>query len=246
METHLPFTILPQPTITTCGPTCLHAIYNYHEDKLSLKKVVAEIPSLETGGTLAVHLANHALRRGYLATMYTFDLAMFDPSWFDAAGIARVDLRAKLDAQAKVKKGSTFLEATRAFFDFIELGGTVKFRDLNPSLIRKYLKRGIPILTGLSATYLHRTARERGDDNCTDDIAGTSTGHFVVLCGYDNVERLALVADPLHPNPLAKSHYYKVRIDRVICSIMLGILTNDANLLIIEKVEASHGKPDSR
>ena len=246
METHLPFTILPQPTITTCGPTCLHAVYRFHEDHISLKKVVAEIPSLEMGGTLGVYLANHALRRGYTATIYTYDLAMFDPSWFDGMEVAQIDLRAKLEAQARVKTGSTFHKATHAFLDFIELGGRLRFSDLNSSLIRKYLKRGIPILTGLSATYLHRTSRETGLDCCFDDVAGTSSGHFVVLCGYDNEEKLVAVADPLHPNPMAESHYYKVRIDRVICSILLGILTSDANLIIIEKAEGPHGKSDSR
>jgi hypothetical protein len=238
METHLPFTILPQPTITTCGPTCLHAIYRFHEDHVSLKKVIAEVPSLETGGTLAAYLGCHALRRGYSATIYTLDLAMFDPSWFGGAEAADINLRAKLESQAKVKNGSTFEKATRAFLEFLDLGGRIRFRDLNPSLIRKYLKRGIPILTGLSATYLHRTAREKGIDGCYDDIAGTSSGHFVVLCGYDPKEKLVAIADPLRPNPIAKSHYYKVRIDRVICSILLGILTSDANLLIIEKKDA--------
>jgi hypothetical protein len=246
METHLPFTILPQPTVTTCGPTCLHAIYRFHEDPVSLKKVIAEVPALETGGTLAVYLACHALRKGYTATIYTFDLSMFDPTWFPEPGGAPVDLRAKLEAQAAVKKGATLQRATRAFLDFMELGGRVRFRDLNPSLIRKYLKRGVPILTGLSATHLHRTARERGDDCASDDIAGTSSGHFVVLYGYDQKEKLVAIADPLLPNPLAKSHYYKVRIDRLICSILLGILTNDANLLIIEKEEAAHAKSDCR
>ena len=35
-------------------------------------------------------------------------------------------------------------------------------------------------------------------------------------------------------NPMADGQKYEVSIDRVICSILLGIVTYDANLLIIE------------
>ena len=40
------------------------------------------------------------------------------------------------------------------------------------------------------------------------------------------------VADPYQPNP-AKERYYEVGINRLICSILLGVLTYDANLLVI-------------
>jgi hypothetical protein len=232
METKLTFTILAQPTITTCGPTCLHAIYRYYGDTISLKQVISETTALDDGGTFAVFLANHALRRGYQASIITYDLSLFDPTWF---GSENIDIRDKLRAQAAVKKNRRFQIATGAFIEFLELGGNLYFRDLNPSLVRRYLRRGMPILTGLSATYLHRTRRERSADNVEDDIAGTSTGHFVVLYGYDKKERLVQVADPLNPDPVVKGRYYKVRIDRLISSILLGILTNDANLLIINK-----------
>jgi hypothetical protein len=237
METKLPFAILPQPTVTTCGPTCLHAVYRYYGDTIPLEQVIDEVQTLEQGGTLAVFLANHALRRGYKALIFTYDLSLFDPSWFIDDDI---DISAKLREQAFVKQGVRLHLATRAFIEFLGSGGTLAFRDLNPSLIRRYLKRGIPILTGLSATYLHRTPRERSADNADDDIAGTSSGHFVVLYGYDKKERLVQIADPFFPNPLAQSRYYSVRIDRLICSIMLGILTNDANLLIISQKTGDH------
>jgi hypothetical protein len=55
-----------------------------------------------------------------------------------------------------------------------------------------------------------------------------------VLCGYDKQQRKVLVADPYLPNPLADDHYYDVELDRLVCAILLGVLTYDANLLIIE------------
>jgi hypothetical protein len=100
-------------------------------------------------------------------------------------------------------------------------------------LIRRYLRRAQPILTGMSATYLHRSAREGGPRDDPDDIRGVPVGHFAVLCGYDQDTRHVLVADPLLPNPVATTHQYAVSIERVICAILLDILTYDANLPIL-------------
>lgn len=66
--------MLPQPNDTTCGPTCLQAVYRYYGDDVGLGEVIAQVPSLTAGGTLAVMLAGHALRRGYRATIYTYNL----------------------------------------------------------------------------------------------------------------------------------------------------------------------------
>jgi hypothetical protein len=124
--------------------------------------------------------------------------------------------------------------ATAAYLEFLAGGGRLKFEDLTGALIRKYLNRGVPLLTGLSATYLHRTAREFGPRLDADDVRGDPIGHFVVLCGYDRAARQVLVADPLEHNPISGNNQYVVSVDRVICAILLGIVTYDANLLIIE------------
>lgn len=41
-----------------------------------------ETPELEDGGTLAVLLGTQAIRRGYHAKIFTYNLRVFDPSWF--------------------------------------------------------------------------------------------------------------------------------------------------------------------
>lgn len=82
MRKTLDFRILPQPTETTCGPTCLHAVYRYHGGRASLDTIIDEIPYFEEGGTLAVMLGINALKRGYKAKIYTYNLHMFDPTWF--------------------------------------------------------------------------------------------------------------------------------------------------------------------
>lgn len=231
MERKLQLDILPQPDDTTCGPTCLHAVYRYFGDDLPLERIIAETSELETGGTLAVFLAAHALQRGYEATIYTYNLEVFDPTWFIRADI---DLAARLLEQTKHKRDPKLLRATHGYLEFLRLGGRIDFAELGPELIRRHLKRGIPILTGLSATYLYQSARERGlKVTVYDDLRGEPAGHFVVLCGYRRAQRSVLIADPYLKNPMGPGQYYETGIHRLIGAILLGVLTHDANLLII-------------
>lgn len=239
MEANIPFDILPQPNEITCGPTCLHALYRYYGDLLPLERVVAEVPMLEEGGTLAVLLGCHALRRGYRARIYTYKLQIFDPTWLASGG---PDLRERLVAQMAFKTDPKFRLASEAYLEFLDLGGELLGEDLTASLLRHYLRGRVPILAGLSATWLYQTPREFGRDGEFDDIRGEPSGHFVVLCGYDREERTVRVADPLQPNPLARHPVYDIAVDRVINAILLGILTYDANLLIIEPRPGAQGR----
>jgi hypothetical protein len=231
VESRFHFDILPQPDKTTCGPTCLHAVYRYFGSSMSLDQVIDECPQLDEGGTLGVLLGCHALRQGFAATIYTYNLQVFDPTWFQPS-LAR--LSAKLQSQMAAKNVPKLHTASEAYLEFLSGGGTIFMQDLTATLIRKYMKRQIPILTGLSATYLYQDPREIGPNCDPEDVRGFPVGHFVVLCGYDAATRGVLVADPLLPNPLAAGQHYVVDVDRVICAILLGILTYDANLLIIE------------
>ncbi len=230
MEARLHMDMLQQPDPITCGPTALHAVYRFHGDEVPLERVVSEIPMLEGGGTLAPVLACHALRRGYGATIYTYDLKLFDPTWFT---LEPAVLRERLDAQMRVKSSRKLHAASRAYLEFLRLGGELRYADLTGRLIRKYLLRSQPIITGLSATYLYGAPREYGPQSDYDDVRGESAGHFVVLCGYHRENRTVLVADPLDAGPGAKGRHYEVGIDRVICAILLGVLTYDGNLLIL-------------
>ncbi len=231
METVLNFKILPQPNATTCGPTCLQALYAYYKDEVPMDRVIREVPELTEGGTFAVFLACHALRRGYDATIYTYNIQAFDPTWFRKND---VDIRERLKSQMKEKDEKKLHIATKGYLEFFDMGGKLRFEDLTVGLVRKFLTRSKPIITGLSATYLYRSMREVGAEGKDDDARGEPTGHFVVLCGYDRQTRNVLIADPLDPNPLSDRQRYLVPIDRVIGAIFLGILTYDANLLIIE------------
>lgn len=224
--------IQPQPDDLTCGPTCLHALYRYYGFEISLARVIDEVDQLEGGGTVAVSLGNHALRNRFQATIFTYNLQVFDPTWFGG----RVELSAKLREQLRYKSGKKLRRVSVEYLEFLEAGGRVRFEDLTESLIEDCLIRGHPILTGLSATYLYNCARET--ETAYDDVRGEPMGHFVLLAGYDRASREILIVDPLLPNPVAPSQYYRVGIHRVVSSILLGTLTYDANLLLIEPPEA--------
>jgi hypothetical protein len=224
--------VLAQPDETTCGPTCLQAVYRYHGEEIDLGTVIDEVRALPDGGTLAVWLGIHALGKGYSAHVYTYNLHVFDPSWFGPG----MDLPSKLRAQRRAKPDPKLSLATDAYLEFLDMGGEVHYVDLTSKLLRRFLKRELPVLTGLSATYLYGCPRERNNDY--DDVRGEPAGHFVVLAGYDKLTREVLVADPLHDNPGFGSAY-RVRMDRLISAILLGIVTYDANLLVIEPGEPS-------
>jgi hypothetical protein len=229
----LHFVIQPQPDDFTCGPTCLHAIYDYYGDQADLGQLVREIEKTPSGGTAAVFLANHALRRGYRATLFTYNLRLFDPTWFADPGI---DIRERLRRQAdfKAKSRPVFGLLTDGFCEFLDRGGDLRFVDPSADLLRAFLRQGVPILTGLSSTYLYRHPREFGPNDDDDDIRGEPQGHFVVLCGYHPQQQSVLVADPFEENPMGSSQHYEVGIERLLCAIMLGVLTHDGNLLMIE------------
>jgi len=207
----------------------LQAVYGYYGDAVPIAQLIREIPALKGGGTLGVLLGNHALQRGYHVTIYTYNLRIFDPSWFYPE---RQDLKAKLRLQIRHRSGKR-QQTARAYLEFVLRGGDLRYEDLTSTLIGGYLAQRIPVLTGLSGTFLYRSAREDPDTNEDDDILGEPLGHFVVLNGYHQETRTVSVADPYLANPLGEEQAYEVPMERLINAILLGVLTYDGNLLII-------------
>lgn len=233
MPFELPVKILPQPDETTCGPTCLHSVYRYWGEDEPLASVIDRTGRLEHGGTFAVFLACDALRKGYQATIYTYNLNVFDPTWFTRQG---VDVADRLRRQREIKQDYRLQHATDGYLEFLRLGGRLRLLDLSRRFIHGILYRKLPILTGLSSTFLYRVPREYGPDDVPDDVRGTPAGHFVVLAGYDDLRGKVLVVDPYEPNPYASTastHEYWLSFARVVNAVLLGVVTHDANLLII-------------
>ena len=238
LDIELDVTMRRQPNETTCGPTCLHALYHYYGDRVALEQVISEIPTIDNGGTYAAFLGCHALRRGFTATLYTWDLMVFDPSWFSPESPPMVECLAR---QAELKSDHRVHLLSHACREFLELGGSIRFRDLTAPFLRGILRRGVPMLAGLSSTYLYRVRREFGPNDKPDDLRGEPAGHFVVLSGYHRQDRLVRVSDPYLANPVSADVHYWVNINRLISSVLLGNLTFDANILLITPRNGADG-----
>lgn len=219
-----------QPDDVTCGPTCLMQLYSYYHDFRPFDAIHGDTPTNPDGGTFAVYLGLTALRHGYRATLYPWDLRVFDPSWFE---LSQRSLAAKLLARAAHVTNPAVKRAATAWHQFIAEGGRIEFAELSPDLIVGALDRGHPILCGLSATWLYRQTRERPDDNEWDDIQGDPTGHFVVVCGYSGAGKRFMVRDPSSHVPFSNNGRYVVPARRLINAILLGDVTQDAVLLEI-------------
>lgn len=229
---NIPLSIQRQPDDVTCGPTSLHAIYDYYKDMISLSQVISQVQYLGTGGTLAPLLGCHALKRGYRVTLFTSDIVVFDPTWFQKKGVS---LSGKLRDQMKHKTDTRFKDVSKAYIQFLGLGGKILFQPPSFSLLKKYLNRKIPLLTGVSSTFLRQESRDMVDrkgEARYDDVRGCACGHFVVLSGY-NKKRQIVVNDPYRSTP--KSRRSTVDVEFLIAAMMLGILTSDADFLAIEK-----------
>ena len=230
------FKMTTQPDDESCGPTCLFALYQHYGLAITYDEVVKQVERSISGGTLAPMLGSHAPHQGVKATLFINNLQMYDPTWFDPHGAAKPFLIDKLTKQLKYKKNRFLALGTQCVIKFLSLGGEIRFQSLTVDLLKSYFDRQLPILTGLSSTYLYNSCREQytKGEAFLDDLRGQPTGHFVVLCGYNAKHRLVVVADPFTRNPISGDNYYSVSSHRLINAIMLGVVTYDGNLLIIE------------
>ncbi|HEX5053264.1 MAG TPA: hypothetical protein VFZ65_15925 [Planctomycetota bacterium] len=231
MDIELPVRIERQPDYTTCGPTALHAIYNYYGDAIDLKTVIAETPKLPTGGTLGVHLSVHALARGYEVTTWMCNVRHMDPTWFQKP----TDVLAKLKARAEAKgllKDPRYGPAMAATEEYVERGGKLVWGDLSPDLLGKVLGQGTPLLSGTNGTYLYQCSRET--EAGPDDVRGDPFGHFIVIGGYRDTDHTVSICDPLLDNPAHGTKYYRATVWRLLASIFLGVGSDDGNLMLIK------------
>lgn len=228
----LPVERIRQPDEVTCGPTCLRKVFAFYGDPTPLDGVLAALERNEDGGTLAVFLGIAALKRGYRARIYSYDLRIFDPTWF---GLPPEALIEKIFARFPYLTDEKRLRAAGAYIRLLEIGGELAFDELTPALFKQIIDRGHPILAGLSATYLYRFPRERWDAEARahveDDVRGEPSGHFVVISGYDQWGRRLTVADPSAHVPVQDGTGVTVESDRLINAILLGDVTYDAVLL---------------
>ena len=220
---------LQQPDDVTCGPTALLQTYRFYGLDKDLEEIIRSVRHNPHGGTLAVYLGLEALREGMAATVYSYNLAIFDPTW---ERLDRDELIDRLERRARLVEGERLRRITRGYAEFLRAGGTVLFPELDRQLLVGLLAAGQPIITGLSATYLYRTPRELHDEY--DDVRGYPVGHFVVISGYDQEQDRFMIVDPSPHTPYSPSGVYPVPAERLLAAILLGDSTYDAVLLVLD------------
>ncbi|HEX5727395.1 MAG TPA: hypothetical protein VFX98_18120 [Longimicrobiaceae bacterium] len=232
-----------QPDDETCGPTCLRKVYAFYGLQVETDAVVRALEPNEGGGTLAVFLGVEALKRGFCARIYSYDLRIFDPTWFRLPAEA---LAEKIHDRFPYLMDAKRLAAARAYRDFLCRGGELAFDELTPGLFRRIIDRGHPVLAGLSATYLYRMPRERHDEETDllvdDDVRGEPTGHFVVISGYAQWGRRLVVLDPSEHVPVPDQDRHVVDAQTLINAILLGDVTYDAVLLEVWPADQDAGE----
>jgi hypothetical protein len=221
-----------QPDDVTCGPTCLRKVYAFYGLEVEIEDVINALERNEDGGTLAVYLGIAALKKGFRARLYSYDLRIFDPTWIRLPAAA---LAEKIHARFPYLRDAKRLAAARAYIRFLDMGGELAFEELTPALLKGIIDRDHPVLAGLSATYLYRHPRERWDEMLDravdDDVRGEPTGHFVVISGYEHWGRRLTVLDPFEYHPGTDEGRTVVDAQRLINAILLGDVTYDAVLL---------------
>ncbi len=218
-----------QPDDESCGITCLQAIYRYYGREISLEALKREVVHWQTGGTVGVNLGRHALTHGYTAEIYTYNIKVFDPTWRSLPAAA---LRTKLKLRQSRIRSHRQKKMIGFYLEFLRLGGHLRFDDLDESLMQRLFDAGLPVICGLSATYLYQSVRElpNGQEN---DVTGHPVGHFVIVSAYDAGSREVRIQDPLRRIPLAVTGTYSLPFQKFSNAVMLGIQTYDANLLVI-------------
>lgn len=228
---------LQQPDDLTCGPTSLLQTYRYYGRDKDLDDIIDRVRRNPDGGTLAVYLGLEALLEGMAATVYSYNLAIFDPTW---ERLDRDELIDRLERRARVVEGERLRRITRAYAEFLRAGGEVLLPELDRKLLVGLLSSGRPIITGLSATYLYRTPRELHEEY--DDVRGYPVGHFVVISGYDRALDRFMVVDPSPHSPYSPTGVYPVPAERLMAAILLGDSTYDAVLLVLDPPEGAAGR----
>jgi hypothetical protein len=113
---------------------------SFHGDPIDLNTVIKETPKLPGGGTLGVHLAGHALSRGYEVATWVCNVRHVDPTWFQQPTDLLAKLRARFEAKG-LSQDPRYGPALEAIEQYVRLGGHFVWGDLTPELLGSRLAR---------------------------------------------------------------------------------------------------------
>ncbi len=212
-----------QPTGLSCGQTCVSMLLSHYGYDLSPKEVLEEMAGLRTDdghewGTVTPSLASLCIRKGFGATVYSFDCRITDHSWIDKSP-EQILRRLKAIKKKRVipTLGKNVTERfVQAYIDLLTAGGTLIIQPfVTEKLMDGLLKKG-PFVTTVCMGAYYGKGRYRSTGlhkGVLDDVNGTIGTHFLVVYGK-NAKGQYLIADPGRKEPALVDH------DHLIGSIM--------------------------
>lgn len=204
----------------TCGPSALQQILAYYGVKKSLNEILKNFKMYEYG-TWDFDLLSYVLRLGFKAEITTYNLDIFDPTWFK---LSRKKLIKKLKSRLKYAK-PFHKQGIRSCIRFLELGGRIRFKIITEKIIKDYLRKKIPVIACFCFTALWKCKRayskktKKGYKSISNDIRGVPEGHFIVISGY--AKDKFFVTDPSYNIPVSKTGKYSVPIKDLIAYILM-------------------------
>ncbi len=117
------------------------------------------------------------------------------------------------------------------YIEFIEQGGSLRYREPTRELITDLLHRGLPVIVRVSITHLYGVSREF--EGAYDDIRGEPVSRFVVVSGYFPKSGRFIVRDSSPRVPTRRLGRYSARWDRFLSATLSDHTTDGAALLAV-------------
>ena len=200
---------------STCGPSCLVAIYESLGEKVDKQTILNELNISDSDYTYLPQIARHMLKRNLEIKLISPNSYVFSPEW---AQLSREQVITELrDWIVLNAKNEWLLTAIHSLF-FLEEGGTVEITDLTTELLDSHLDAGWSLLCLVEPSWLwgKRKIAKKAE---YDSVRGNADGHFIVV--YDRTETEYIISDPYPTSLPGKEHTYQVDKARLITATYL-------------------------
>ncbi len=157
-------------------------------------------------GTWSPYIGIYAMKLGYNVEIFTYDVSLFDPTWFN---LSNKSLIKKLKIAIKKIKDKDKKFGVRGYIDFLREGGKLTFKIPTKKILIKFLKKKIPPMAFVNSTAYYKRKRKDFKAGKRSEF-GEVGGHCIVISGYKNGK--FIVTDPNY----FKGGIYEVPEDKLI------------------------------
>jgi len=233
-----------------CAVACVAMVLAYHGYSVPLERLQSFVPNdSPKWRDWLIWLGYGVQRLGGSSKVVTMSTQVFDMSWrqLSMQKLANKLRNEQRQLKAVAKTGNepqpgylqehlvrVELPEVTAALAYLNAGGTLLIEPLTVDLLQGCIDRGLPVIVSVDATILYRSARTARKK--VDSGTGTTWGHVVIVCGYDNNH--FFVVDPT--DWFAASQQFVVPKPYVV----EAVTRRDQNVLIINKAPAGRvGRP---